>query len=104
MGLITSLSILTFRLHPVVCTISVIFHRKIDIFEVLECKVSIIFINTNFTHLFNIILLSSIDLWKQSKIIPISKTNKELGPIAILPLLSKVMENLTIPRQIKQLR
>ena len=34
--------------------------------------------------------------WKQSKIILIPQSNKEFRPIAILPFLSKVMENLIV--------
>ena len=39
------------------------------------------------------------DEWKLTKIVPIPKTNNEFRPIAILPFLSKVMENI-IARQI----
>ena len=38
------------------------------------------------------------DEWKRSKIIPIPKLNNEFRPIAILPFLSKVMENLIARR------
>ena len=49
-----------------------------------------------FTHLFNSVLTMSsfLDEWKWSKIIPIPKSNNEFRPIASLPFLSKVMENL----------
>lgn len=48
------------------------------------------------THLFNTILTKSIfpDVWKKAKIIPIPKNNGEFRPIAILPCLSKAMENI----------
>lgn len=48
------------------------------------------------THLFNSILTKSeFPLgWKLSKIIPIPKQNNDFRPIAILPFLSKVMENI----------
>ena len=54
----------------------------------------------HFTHLFNLVLTMSSfpDEWKRSKIILIPKSNNEFRPIAILPFLSKVMENL-IARQ-----
>ena len=54
-----------------------------------------------FTHLFNSVLTlySFPDEWKQSKIVPNSKSNNEFRPIAILPFLSKVMEIL-IAREI----
>ena len=53
------------------------------------------------THLFNTVLTKSTfpDEWKLTKIIPIPKTNNEFRPIAVLPFLSKVMENM-IARQI----
>lgn len=48
------------------------------------------------THIFNTILTKSSypSTWKQSKIIPLPKTNNEFRPIAILPFLSKVFENI----------
>lgn len=48
------------------------------------------------THLFNTILTKSVfpEGWKLSKIIPIPKQNNDYRPIAILPFLSKVMENI----------
>ena len=54
-----------------------------------------------FTYLFTSVLsmFSFADKRKQSKIISIPKSNNEFRPIAILPFLSKVMENL-IARQI----
>ena len=54
-----------------------------------------------YTNLFNTVLTESTfpDEWKLAKTLPIPKTNNEFRPIAILPFLSKVMENI-IARQI----
>lgn len=48
------------------------------------------------TYLINSIITKSTfpQKWKQAKIIPILKANNEFRPIAILPFLSKVLENL----------
>lgn len=48
------------------------------------------------TYVFNSILTKSIfpAAWKKAKIIPVPKSNKGLRPIAILPFLSKVLENI----------
>ena len=48
-----------------------------------------------YAHLFNTVLTKSTfpDGWKSDKILRIPKTNNEFRPIAFLPVLSKVMEN-----------
>ena len=48
------------------------------------------------THIFNTIITTSTfpQLWKKSKIIPISKSTNEYRPIAIVPFLSKVFESI----------
>lgn len=55
------------------------------------------------TYMFNTILTKSVfpDAWKKAKIVPLPKSNNDFRPISILPLLSKVMENL-IYKQINQ--
>lgn len=48
------------------------------------------------THIFNYVLTTSIFpmSWKRAKIIPVPKSNNEFRPIAILPFLSKALENI----------
>lgn len=48
------------------------------------------------TYMFNSILTKSIfpTAWKAAKIIPVPKPNKDFRPIAILPFLSKALENI----------
>lgn len=48
------------------------------------------------THIFNHVLTTSIfpNSWKRAKIVPIPKSNSEYRPIAILPFLSKALENI----------